>query len=79
MTTRAALSEDAIRAYVDKGYLVVPGLVATHDERNVVAIGEDPYAWKGYVDPPKRVFLRPHSRDDALAPGFGSFATTRKE
>jgi phytanoyl-CoA hydroxylase len=46
--------------------------ISTYDERNIVAIGEDPYAWKGTVAPPDRVFLRPHARDDALAKGFGS-------
>jgi len=44
--------------------------IATHDERNVVPIGEDPYAWKGYVDPPDRVFLRPHTTGDALSKSF---------
>lgn len=43
--------------------------IATHDERNVVPIGEDPYAWKGTVDPPNRVFLRPHRPEDALGKG----------
>jgi phytanoyl-CoA hydroxylase len=49
-----------------------PYEIATHDERNIVPIGEDPYAWKGLVEPPDRVFLRPHSPGDALARGFGS-------
>jgi ectoine hydroxylase-related dioxygenase (phytanoyl-CoA dioxygenase family) len=52
--------------------------IATHDERNIVPIGEDPYAWKGYTDPPGRVFLRPHTSSDALAKGFGSSRTTQK-
>ena len=44
--------------------------IATHDERNIVPIGEDPYAWKGYADAPDRVFLRPYADDDSLAKGF---------
>ena len=44
--------------------------IATHDERNIVPIGDDPYAWKGYTDPPDRVFLRPHAPDDAFARGL---------
>jgi len=51
-------------------------MIATYDERNIVAIGEDPYAWKGTVEPPDRVFLRPHTRDDPLS---RSFASPRKE
>lgn len=33
--------------------------VATHDYRNVVPIGPDPYAWKGYGTCPDRVIVRP--------------------
>jgi phytanoyl-CoA hydroxylase len=46
--------------------------ISTYDERNVVPIGEDPYAWKGYTEAPNRVFLRPHQPADKLARGFGS-------
>lgn len=36
--------------------------VAIADNRRVVQVaGEDPYAWKGYADPPDRVFVRPAS------------------
>ncbi|MGI8794217.1 MAG: phytanoyl-CoA dioxygenase family protein [Acidimicrobiales bacterium] len=36
------------------------GQVGVFDNRNVVHVaGEDPYGWKGYDEPPKRVFLRP--------------------
>ena len=36
--------------------------VATADMRNVVQVaGDDPYAWKGYTDPPATVFVRPHT------------------
>jgi ectoine hydroxylase-related dioxygenase (phytanoyl-CoA dioxygenase family) len=34
--------------------------VATLDFRNVVPVGTDPYAAKGYDTPPDRVFIRPH-------------------
>jgi hypothetical protein len=83
--------ESAVRTYVDDGYLVVPGLVAQHDIDAICAelvdfapIGEDPYAWKGYVDPPNRVLLRPHTprpynRDDVLSEGFERSAKTRKD
>jgi phytanoyl-CoA hydroxylase len=38
----------------------VPGFsLATLDNRAVVPLGHDPYAWKGYTDPPERCFLRP--------------------
>lgn len=38
----------------------VPGLsVATLDNRAVVPIGHDPYAWKGLSTPPSYCFLRP--------------------
>ncbi len=38
----------------------VPGLsVATLDNRAVVPIGHDPYAWKGVSTPPSHCFLRP--------------------
>jgi phytanoyl-CoA hydroxylase len=53
--------------------------VATHDERNVVPVGEDPYAWKGYVDPPGRVFLRPHTTGDALSKASERPGKTRKD
>ncbi len=33
--------------------------IPTLDNRAVVAIGDDPYAWKGYSAPPKQCFLRP--------------------
>ena len=36
--------------------------VAVADNRRVVQVaGEDPHAWKGYTDPPDRVFVRPAS------------------
>ena len=33
--------------------------VATRDYRNVVPIGPDPYAWKGYGECPDAVLIRP--------------------
>lgn len=33
--------------------------IPTLDNRNVVPVGEDPYAWKGYSTPPTTVFVRP--------------------
>ncbi len=33
--------------------------VGMSDFRNIVPIGADPYAWKGYEDPPDWVFVRP--------------------
>lgn len=46
-----------------KGTGTVPiGAFATLDYRTVVPVGEDPYAWKGYDDPPHEVFVRPHAR-----------------
>lgn len=36
--------------------------VATADNRAVLPVaGIDPYAWKGYADTPKQVFIRPHT------------------
>jgi phytanoyl-CoA hydroxylase len=52
--------------------------IATHDERNIVPVGEDPYAWKGYTTPPDRVFLRPHQSVDALSKSFGRGGKPRK-
>jgi hypothetical protein len=40
-------------------------LVAVGDNRMVVPIGPDPYEWKGYEDPPRSVFVRPHVRTGA--------------
>jgi ectoine hydroxylase-related dioxygenase (phytanoyl-CoA dioxygenase family) len=42
------------------GTPVDSGAVALFDNRRVVPVGDDPYADKGYVDPPGRVFIRPH-------------------
>jgi hypothetical protein len=53
------------------------GKIATHDERNVIVLGEDPYAWKGYTAPPERVFLRPHEPDDRLARGRAKSASRK--
>lgn len=36
--------------------------IPTLDNRCVIPIGTDPYAWKGYVAPPERVFVRPRER-----------------
>ena len=38
---------------------------------DVIVIGTDPYAWKGYTEPPQRVFLRPYEASDPLAKPFG--------
>ncbi len=35
--------------------------VGTYDNRTVVPLGKDPYADRGYTDPPEAVFLRPYS------------------
>jgi hypothetical protein len=43
------------------GQEMPPGGVAVADTRMIVPIGDDPYAWKGYEDPPDKVFVRPHT------------------
>ena len=42
--------------------------IATHDERNVIPLGDDPYAWKGYAEPPGKVFLRPAEPNARFVP-----------
>ena len=41
--------------------------IAVLDNRNIVPVGDDPYAWKGYSTPPTAVFLRPHEPDQRWA------------
>jgi ectoine hydroxylase-related dioxygenase (phytanoyl-CoA dioxygenase family) len=53
-----------------------PYEIATHDERNVVPVGEDPYAEKGYGTLPEKVFIRPHTAKDPLSSAFSN--TTKK-
>lgn len=39
--------------------------IATFDNRCVVPVGDDPYAWKGYESSPGRVYVRPRTSGDA--------------
>jgi len=40
---------------------ISPTAIATFDNRCVVPVGDDPYAWKGYESSPERVLVRPTS------------------
>ena len=60
--TRRALVNHYMSAASLLPWMLPTGIeVATADNRNVVAVTDDPYAYKGYVDPPKEVFVRPHT------------------
>lgn len=65
--TRRALVNHYCNAYsllpwILKDVKIPTYAVAMLDNRTVVPVGEDPYAWKGYEDPPGTVFIRPHTR-----------------
>jgi phytanoyl-CoA hydroxylase len=60
--TRRALVNHYMSAGSLLPWMITKGMeVATADNRTVVPVTDDPYAWKGYKEPPSRVFVRPRS------------------
>ncbi len=60
---RRALVNHYLNAWSLLPWSQAPGIagytIPSLDNRAVVAIGDDPYAWKGYTAPPEQCFLRP--------------------
>jgi phytanoyl-CoA hydroxylase len=58
--TRRALVSHYMNAWSLLPWMTDATYVGTADNRTVVAVaGEDPYAWKGYTEPPDSCFVRP--------------------
>ncbi len=61
-TRRALVNHYMSSASLLPWMLPKDAFVAIADNRRVVQVaGDDLYAWKGYADPPDRVFVRPAS------------------